>query len=71
MTQDTHEHEAPSILDVRDMAGELADMLDGAASFIAFHNEGITPRQFPLMVGMLADMAARARGIDATLAEIS
>ena len=41
MTQDTHEHEAPSILDVRDMASELADM------------------------------AARARGIDATLAEIS
>ena len=70
MAQDTHEHEAPSILDVRDMATELADMLAGAASFIALHHEGIGTRQFPLIIGMLDDMAARARSIDAALEEI-
>ena len=59
MEESTQGHEAPSILDVRDMAGELADMLAGAASFIALHNEGIGTRQFPLMIGMLDDMAAR------------
>lgn len=70
MEESTQRHEAPSILDVRDMATELADMLAGAASFIALHNEGIGTRQFPLMIGMLDDMAARARRIEATLGEI-
>lgn len=70
MEESTQRHEAPSILDVRDMATELADMLAGAASFIALHNEGIGTRQFPFMTGTLYDMAARARRIEATLGEI-
>lgn len=70
MEESTQRHEAPSILYVRDMASELADMLAGAASFIALHSEDIGTRQFPLMVGMLDDMAARARSIDAALEEI-
>lgn len=71
MEETTQRHEAPSILDVRDMATELADMLAGAASFMANHTEIVSPSQFPFMIGMLDDMANRARNIDTTLAKIS
>lgn len=70
MEESTQKHEAPSILDVRDMASELADMLAGAASFMANHTEIVSPSQFPFMTGTLDDMAARARRIGATLGEI-